>query len=118
MEKDLKVIKQVFEAFDASLKKNVTDSTEFKKHTKLVEATLELLRKEINTNIRFITAQSFKNSFDILDIQAFEHIIDCINFEDTTDTENFNAVKDIAIYAIYTLINIAAKKVKKEKSNE
>lgn len=117
MEKDLKVIKQVFEAFDASLKKNVTDSTEFKKHTQLVEATLELLHKELNTNIRFITAQNFKNSFEVLDIKAFENLIDCIDFEDN-DAENFNTVKDIAIYSIYTLINLAAKKVKKEKSNE
>ena len=118
MEKDLKVIKQVFEAFDVSLKKNVTDSVEFKKHTQLVEATLELLHKELSTNIRFITAQSFKNSFETLDIKAFENLIDCIDFEDSTDAENFNTVKDIAIYAIYTLINLAAKKVKKEENNE
>lgn len=118
MEKDLKVIKQVFEAFDASLKKNVTDSKDFKKHALLVEATLELLRNELNTNIRFITAQSFKNSFEVLDIKAFENLIDCIDFEDTTDAENFKTVKDIAIYSIYTLINLTAKKVKKEKSNE
>lgn len=118
MEKDLKVIKQVFEAFNASLKKNVIDSKDFKKHTQLVEATLELLHKELNTNIRFITAQSFKNSFEVLDIKAFENLIDCIDFEDNTDGENFNTIMDIAIYAIYTLINLAAKKVKKGKSNE
>lgn len=118
MEKDLKTIKQIFEAFNASLKKDITNSTEFKKHTKLVEATLELFRKELNTNIRFIAPQTFKSSFEVLDIQAFKNLIDCIDFEDTTDAENFNTVKDIAIYAIYTLINIAAKKVKKEKNNE
>lgn len=118
MEKDLKVIKQVFEAFDASLKKNVTDSTEFKKHTQLVEAALGLLHEELNTSTRFITAQNFKNSFETLDIKAFENLIDCIDFEDTTDDENFITVKDITIYAIYTLINLAAKKVKKEESNE